>query len=177
MKALLLSDEIITSVIKTGEAALLLWLGSYLIARAIQKHKARLDLQVALTTRRAAKIEEVSTLLFQAESAIQRMARTMKRYEADRPMGEDYDFFAWSKKFRELAVPVEEVKEKALDAVTHSYYLLGPSLSKDFLSYYQKLNEYASLLETKKHFEAQKALDEITANKPSVLDILKQPDI
>jgi len=164
------------SLIHTAESGVLLWLGSMWIGKAVENYRANQSLRVALSTKRAEKIDAVSALLFHLEMDILNLAKAMTIFEA-RFKGQDAPFSEWSKKYIEISEPVHQFMLQSYMEIRKNYFMLGPVMTERFLSHHRLLQEYDKLLASNKMKEAQAKLQQIEAQKPSVLEFIKNPDL
>jgi hypothetical protein len=164
------------SLLSTIESGFLLWLGSILLSKYIEKYKANQSLRVALSSKRAEKIDQVSALLFQVEMDILMLAKEMTVFEAGY-RAEGAPFAQWSKKYCEASKLVNDKMLQVYMEIRKAYFMLGPIMCDRFLAHHRMLQDYNRLLAGNKLEEAQAMLNQIEAQKPCVLEFIKNPDV
>lgn len=172
-----LASGILDTAFKAFCALGTLLIGSLIVAKAMERYKARMTILVALSAARAKKIEDVATQLFDLEHGIEHMAAQLKAFEKRAARTGRESLHEWTDKYLELYVPLEKEKEKVRREIKISYFLLGRKLSDRLNHHFELLSEYSVLLNVEDtHEKARECWFKIEANRPSVLDFMRNPE-
>jgi len=170
---------IVTDSVQILQTVFPIILGSYFLAKVMERYKSHETLRIAIIQEAAKEMDRISKLLFQVEYAVENMGKDLVKLEQKRKEGiqEETSHTDWVKlQYKHMDI-LDPKKKEAKMAIEESRFWLGKEYFNIFMRHYDLLEEYESLTGVQSFTKAKELWFKIDANRLYASDFLKSDSI